>query len=369
MIVSPVLLQLQPMIKAVDSKTIVLGIVLFAGFFLVLIIAGRVSGGKKDQSGQEAKPMRFRKSTFRKKATAIGLSKIQISTLENFMENYTVRQPYALLKNSSQLDLILKKALADIDNQVSSPDVKESQRSTIYGIKQVVERQRQGRSSLSGSKQISINQSLMLSPESGGRFPSTVVGNLRDMLAVQIPRNEGLQEIRWKRGTKLNVFFWKSNGQSYSFLTKVAGYNALKGTTCLLLQHSNAVKQAHQRRYRRKTLERPTYFYPVRILTMGTGRKQEKKAFVETKNGALGTILDISAGGCAVKTSYPLLKGSLIKVEFETEKQKSVAAFGKVKNMTRAQPVGGIMNIMFTRLSRKNLNTINAYIYELEKKA
>lgn len=363
----PLLRELQPILKENSPQTIAIGIALFVGFFLVLIIGARVSGAGANETGKPSKPVKFRKSTFRKRAAAIGLTKTQVNTLENFMENYTVRDPYALLTNSSQLNLILKKALADIDSQVSSPAVKEAQRSTIYGIKQVVERAKHGPSGIRGTRQIGTGQNITINPESGGRYPSMIVGNLRDMLAAQVPREENGSEIRWKRGTKVGVFFWKANGQGYSFTTKVTGYNTVKATPCVLLQHSNSVKQAHQRKYRRKNLDRPAYFYPVRIITVGTGRNQQKKAFIESKNGALGTILDISAGGCAVKSSYPLSKGQLIKIEFETSKKKQVAAFGKVRNLTRVPPVGGVMNIMFTRVSRKHLNTINAFIYELEK--
>jgi len=366
-ILLPLLKELQPILKENSPRTIAIGASLFAAFFLLLLVGGKIFGKGQAETGKPSKPAKFRKSTFRKRAAAIGLTKTQINTLENFMENYTVRSPYALLTNSSQLDLILKKALADIDSQVSSPEVKESQRATIYGIKQAVERAVRGPSKIGGSRQIGTGQNLTLNPESGGRFSSMVVSNLRDMIAAHIPTNDGGSEIRWKRGTKVNVFFWKTNGQGYSFNSKVMGYNTIKGAPCVLLQHSNSVQQAHQRRYRRKSLERPSYFYPVRVMTLGTGKNQQKKAFVETKNGALGTILDISAGGCAIKTNYPLLKGQLIKVEFETSRKKQVAAFGKVRNLTRVQPVGGIMNIMFTRLSKRNLNAINAFIYELEK--
>jgi hypothetical protein len=101
----------------------------------------------------------------------------------------------------------------------------------------------------------------------------------------------------------------------------------------------------------------------VRILTLGSGREKARKAFVETKRGALGTVLEISAGGCSIHTNRPLTKGSLVKIDFETERKVSVSSFGKVVNL-RKEPAASIMHIMFTRVSRKNLNRINNYIYE-----
>ena len=56
--------------------------------------------------------------------------------------------------------------------------------------------------------------------------------------------------------------------------------------------------------------------------------------------------------------------GGLIKIDFETNRGVPVTSYGKVVGMRREEIMGYIMNIMFTRVSRKNLNSINAFVYE-----
>jgi hypothetical protein len=36
--------------------------------------------------------------------------------------------------------------------------------------------------------------------------------------------------------------------------------------------------------------------------------------------------------------------------------------------MTRMRPTGGLMHVMFTRISRTNMNKINSYIYSFENR-
>jgi len=170
--------------------------------------------------------------------------------------------------------------------------------------------------------------------------------------------------VRWQKWSPVHVFFWKSNGEGYSFESKITGYNSLKGVSAVFLQHSNKIAKAKQRKYRRRELDRPCYFYPVRVMVAGSGKNQTKKAFVETKRGSLGTVIEISAGGCSIRAARALPTGALIKVDFETYRGKPVSSYGKVVNTHKAGAEGQVMHIMFTRLSRNNLNHINEFVYD-----
>ena len=84
---------------------------------------------------------------------------------------------------------------------------------------------------------------------------------------------------------------------------------------------------------------------------------------VDPKKNALGTLLEVSSGGCSIKTNQPLKQGDLIRIQFEAERRNQVVAFGKVKAVQKQKPVGSLMHIQFTRLSKQNLIKINTYIY------
>ena len=260
----------------------------------------------------------------------------------------------------------MKRTILEIEHQPTTPQSREAQKLALYRIKQKIERNSNVKQGVSSTKQVKLGQRIAISPEGGGRYQSVITSNLRDMLGMQIPFDSNNKQLRWKKGTKVKTFFWRKNGQGFSFASKVIGYNVVRGIPSLFLQHSNSVKQAQQRRFRRKEINKPTYFYPVRIITTGVGRNQKKKAMVETRNNSLGTILEISAGGCSIRSNKPLGAGQLLKIEFETGVKQGVFAFGKVKNIRKIKPMGGIMHIMFTKVSRQYLNRINSFIYDFE---
>lgn len=270
----------------------------------------------------------------------------------------------SIFSSTQALDILLTKAITEIKAQTQSDAVKDAHINTIYRIKQAVETQSGSRQSVQSSNQLRVGQEISITAENQARYTSHVTGKLKNVLAAAIPVDETGNQIRWKKWTPVEVFFTRGAGKGFAFQTKVFGYNAVKGTNSVLLQHSNAVSAAAQRKFRRKELDRPAYFYAIQVMTVGTGKNAKKQAVPQTK-GALGTMLDISAGGCAVKTTFPLPPGSLIKLEFETERRRQVAVYGKVKNVRKAEPMGGVMHVMFTRISSKNLNRINSFVYDI----
>lgn len=352
------------LVQTADRSTMIIALVvvgaLFAGLIVLGVITNRRAAMKKSGGGGK-----FRKGTFKRRAARLGLSKTQIRALEFIIERYKVKNPYALLANSSQLDLYLRKALEGVDEQVSSEEVKEAQKLTLYRIKQVIERNSQRSGNYTSTRQLQVSQQIALTAEDGIRYKSRVLSVLRDGIAVEVPVDETGTQVRWRKWSPVTVFFWKRNGEGYSFQTKVTGYNMLKGKPAAFIQHTNRIIKAKQRKYRRRELDRPCYFYPVRVLTTGSGKNQTKKAFVETKRGALGTVIEVSAGGCSIRATRALQTGALIKVDFETARGRPVSSYGKVVNTQRGGLEGQIMHVMFTRLSRRNLNHINAFVYDL----
>ncbi len=358
-------------LKKQSSTSITIGIVVFFLFILMLIISGRSSGtGGQRKSGRVSgkDSGRYNRRLFRKKAAAMGLTKPETRTLEYLIKTYKVRDAQNLLKNSNTLNTTLKKALTRLEEDITPPNIREGQKLILYRIKQKIERNSEKKQLMTGTRQLNPGQKLHLSTPGGTRYESQVSSNLKDYLGVTIPRDDHGNQIRWKKWTKIQVFFWKHNGQGYSFESKVSGYNNIKGVPSLFLQHSKSIQQAQQRKHRRKPLGKPAYFYPIRIITSGYGKNQKRKAVVDTSTGILGTIIEISAGGLSMRASYPLGPGELLKIEFEAIDGEKIVAFGKTKSIRRIKPMGAVMHVMFTKVSQKNINSINSFIYELDGK-
>lgn len=355
-----------PTLQQGNTTSTLVAIGVFGLFILFLVIAG-MSGNNRPgtMGGSSGKPKKFSKRKFRRHASSRGLSKGETQLLENMIRRFRIQGPFALLNNGAILDSTLKRALKEVEESPMDPDEKEAQKLTLYRIKQKVERSTRGVKPPDSSRQLRMGQTVSIAVNEV-RYQCKITSNLQKSFGLTVPKDKSGTEIRWKKWTKVEAFFWRSNGQSFSFSTKILGYNVIRGVSSIFLQHSNSIKEAQQRRYRRKSMERPSYFYPIRLVSTGIGKNSKKKAIVDNHRGTLGTLLDISAGGCSLRSSYPLGKSELLKIEFETSQRQKVTVFGKVVGMDRMNPPGGIMHVMFTRISRANMNRINSFIYSFE---
>lgn len=361
------LLQTIPTLKQADTTSTIIAVSVFVLFVLFLVIAGNSGGGSSGTMGADRKPAKFSKRKFRRHASSRGLSHGETQLLERMIKRYKIQSAYGLLNNGPILDNALKKGLNEVQESPMHPDEQEAQKLTLYRIKQKIERSTRGVKPPDSSRRLRTGQAVSISVDQT-RYQSKITSNLQKSFGIEVPKDSRGGEIRWKKWTRAQIYFWRPNGQSFSFETKILGYNMIRGISSLFLQHSSSIKEAQQRKYRRKSIERPAYFYPIRIITTGLGKNASRKAIVNNRRGTLGTILDISAGGCAMRSSYPLERGELMKLEFETESRQKVIVFGKVMGMTRMRPTGGVMHVMFTRISRANMNRINSYIYNFETK-
>lgn len=355
-----ILLQVQIQLPQHNPTAIIVVLVGIAIAIFFFMVNSRKAGTHRTQGPSQ----KFTRGRFRRAAYARGLNQVQTKTLENLVLKYRPSAPMSVFASVQALDIILAKAIAEVKQQTQNEKVKEAHINTIYRIKQAIEQNVGRGQSVQSTDQIRTGQAISINTQDGGRYNSRITGKLRNVLAAEVPLDDTGNQLRWPKGTPVEVFFARGGGKGFAFQTKVAGYNVVKGANSVLLQHSSAVSAAAQRKYRRKLIDRPAYFYAIQVMTIGTGRNARRQAVPQTK-GALGTMLDVSAGGCAVKTTFPLPQNSLVKIEFETERHRPITVYGKVKNVRKAEPMGGVMHVMFTRVSSKNLNSINSYVYDI----
>ncbi len=237
----------------------------------------------------------------------------------------------------------------------------------IFQIKQTIERNTRKDVALRSTALLRPGQLLTITPEGSSAFSSKVISNMKDFLTVSTPAQPAGADTRWMRGTKLSVYLWRDSDAGYSFVSKVLGYDTVKGVPSVLIQHSRTLRREQRRRNRRREIMRQCFFYPIRIVETGQGRKLERKASVEQNLRALGIVVDLSSGGCAIQTLNPFNRGRLVMVEFDIDRQAPIRAFGKVIHVHRKQGRGGVMHIMFTRVTRQHLNRISEFVYDFSR--
>ncbi|MDA3851274.1 MAG: PilZ domain-containing protein [Spirochaetaceae bacterium] len=351
--------------KKNDPKSLITFGIVVGVAILFIALANMVSGnGPNGVKG--SLPSDFSRRKFRKEGFKIGLTKDQLKLLEGFIKSYSVRRPYDLLKNSRTLNNTLGRALRDLGHMEAPPSVVEARKLELYRIKQLLERLEPEETLMQSTKDLSLSQRITIEKDKDKRFNSIITANLKEFYCVKVPTNSYGEQIRWNKGTKISVSLWTQKGEEVHFISKLLGYNSVKKITSILLGHSKRVSRSNLRRYRRKKLQRPVNVYPIRVIERMEGRRIKKEAVVDKNLGRSGTMIDLSAGGCALTTTKPLKKGDICKLVFEPEQGNPVNTFGKVVDIKMQSRIRASLHIMFTRASTKNLNRINEFVYDFQ---
>lgn len=331
----------------------------FGGVVLLILVGALVSRSRRGRSPEEMR--RYGRHLFRRTAKSLGLTAVQAETLERLVEATKIRQPFLVFSSPALLDDVLRRGLYSIEaNRTGSEEEREARKAVIFGIKQAIERNARRSTVLRSTHLVKPGQVLAIGTGSGGRFQSRVVSNMKDFLTILAPAADG---TRWPRGTPVDIYFWREGDAGYTFRSKVLGYDTVKGVSCVLVQHSKTLRKEQRRKARRKALMRACFYYPVKITDAGGARR----AVIEHSLRALGTVVDLSTGGCAIQTLSPFEPGRLVMVEFDIERKTPIRAFGKVRGVRRQGARGGVMHIMYTRVTRQYLNRICEFVYDFAR--
>jgi c-di-GMP-binding flagellar brake protein YcgR len=330
----------------------------FGGVVLLIIIGALVNRFRGGRTPAEIQ--RYSRHLFRRTAKSMGLTTAQSDTLERLVAATKTRQPFLVFSSPALLDDVLRRGLYSIDaNTTASEEEREARKSIVFGIKQAIERNARRGTVLRSTHLVKPGQVLAVGTESG-TFQSRVVSNMKDFLTILAPAADG---ARWPRGTPVDIHFWREGDAGYTFRSKVLGYDTVKGVPCVLVQHTKTLRKEQRRRARRKAIMRACFYYPVRINDTGG----QRRAVIEHNLRGLGTVVDLSTGGCAIQTLSPYEPGRLVMVEFDIERKTPIRAFGKVRGVRREGARGGVMHVMYTRVTRQYLNRICEFVYDFSK--
>ena len=354
------------LIGSADQNTLLYFGIAIGAVVLLILVGALVSRWRGPRTAAEAQ--KHSSAFFRRTGRSMGLPASHVEALENLVRITKVKQPLLVFSSAGMLDDVLKKGLYSVEAARGiSDEERERRKAVLFQIKQIIEGGARKGAVLRSSVLLKPGQLLTVSPAAGGHFASKVVSNMRDFLTISAPAGAAGVEMRWMRGTPLAVYLWRENDAGYSFQSKVLGYDTLKGLSCVLIQHSKTLRREQRRKARRRQIMRACFYYPIRITESGSARKPERKASVEQNLRTLGTVADLSAGGCAIQTLSPFDKGKLVMVEFDIDRKAPIRAFGKVMSVHRRKGRGGIMHVMFTGVTRQYLNRICSFVYDFTR--
>jgi len=325
-------------------------IVVVAIIFLNLFLKKR-DGNKPETSGSKRKFLSA--LAFHKLTKSIGLNHEQTKMLDFVFKNDDVVDPVKSISTPALLDHHFRYAYRVIE-QKTNPAYLQHELAVLFSTRNILENSTIG--ALSSTNEIREDTTLIISTGKD-KINANVIINEPDYLGIETPKNVLGSYIKIPRGARLSVLFFTRNNKGFSFETRVIGQSFTHGRSTLRLAHSSQLRYLSQRRFRR----RQTVIACFMNLVYVEGSKKKQRLVVD-KRRISGNIMDISVGGCSIKTTAPVQVGVRFKVEFVIG-ENTVAALGQVLR-TNKTSIATIIHIKFLRVTQKSMNLVNAFVYD-----
>ncbi len=314
----------------------------------------------ESRSSQPKQPA-FQASGFRRVGHALGLSGEEIAFLESYGRKLNVSSPEYTLRNPQALEDFLREVYQDIETHSESQALADQRAALLFRVRERIDMARSAGKHVDSTLSLPVGTVLTCITADGDHYTSRIAASSPEGMACEVPLDGFGQELRFRRGTRMNTFFYLGNQNGFSFQTKVSGYTRVRGASAMVLRHSDRVTPLPVREHKRKSLSRPCDFTPVTVVVVKNGSKTGKKA-VLGKRSLPGQIVDISAGGASIRSANPLEEGEYLKIDFMGRKER-LSAIGRVVRLNRVKGAGGVMHVQFAKVSRQDLNRILSMVY------
>ncbi len=308
---------------------------------------------------------KYKRRAFRREALTIGLSMNQIRLLETCISLFNIKHPFNLLIPSPILVNTIGKALIKFSSMHQNELTIEKQKLDLYRIIQKVEHYAKRKKLKISSTQIKIGEYITIilrtKKEQESRMEMPVSLNTKEFLGIDL--DQSVYRKLTGKNTRVTIHIHEDN-KKFILDSRTLGIMQIDGRDVLMLHHGTGILANEQRIHTRRKLRCRCTFYQVRVIESGRKRKKVSQAVVDTKNKMTGHTIEISPGGCTIESCHRVITGTLIKMEITLlRNDERVEVFGKVKNFRSNARRRCIKNIMFTKITAKNLNKINALFY------
>ncbi|GAB1481610.1 hypothetical protein MASR2M78_04250 [Treponema sp.] len=333
------------------------------GIVILIILNIRKNG---IGGGSGSAPRRFSRWAFKRTAASYGLDSIQTNFLESVLRKSNVVDPDATLANAGLLDRYFKRSYRDIDATADTEAVAEENKAILFSIREAIESTQGVSAKVSSTRRLPDGMAANLTSPKGESHPVRIISAKGEQIVIDTPRSAIGTPLRFSKGTKLTLSFYAKSSQGYRFETRVVGQTETARGPALELAHSDKVVSLPNRRHRRKETRLSCFFSLVRIEERRVGKKIEKKSMVDERR-SMGTIMDISAGGCSIKSAAAMPTGAYLKIEFDDIQGRTLAALGRIVRTNKAGSIGGIMHIQFAKVPRRTRNAICAIVFSYDQ--
>ena len=315
----------------------------------------------KGKGKTQVTPRKFTAFTLYRIASAYGLDREQSKLLEFVFRNDAVADPERVMNNLPLLDRHFKRAYRTIEKNSETEEDAQERLAKLFALRNTIEVS--AGSNDSSPPKLSENTPAVLVIEKDS-YPVKVISSRGQSVVIDIPRNSLGTPVRIGKGTKITLSFFTKSSKGFSFAGHIVGSIDTDHGPGIQINHTGKLKPLVKRMYRRKQASIKSEFFLVRLDDSG-GKKKPPKLIVDTKKFT-GVVLDISIGGCSLKTSAPIQVGSRLKISIDYDENQFIHVLGQVLRTNRSGAVGTILHIKFLKVPRRAFNSISAMVFEYD---
>jgi len=350
--------QLQEERLALEAMIFLIGVGVVVAVMVVITILknkGKLSALSEGRVSVKRRRRGFSAFALHRIAGDIGLDRDKTKMLEFVLRNDNVTDPARSIDSPDLMDRHFKRAYRLIEKTSISEDEMNSRLSVLFATRNIIENYTDT-VTISSTRQIQENTSAMIIL-GDNNYPTKIISSQGEVLIVEHPGNNKGGYASIPKGSKITLAFFTKSSKGFSVASRVIDSMETMNRRIMKLAHSGKIKKLSSRRFRRRQTVISTGFYLVGLETIG------RKRLIVDKRQFVGSIMDISAGGCSIRTGTPIKPGQKLKIEFTQEDDFTVAALGEVLRTNRTG-YNTVMHIKFLKIPRKSLNFINAMVYE-----
>lgn len=289
----------------------------------------------------------------------ISLTRQEALLLYNICFRQKARNIYYLWNDEEYLDGLLREEFLRLRQKNAEADIYE-----VFKLKSRLERIERMQHSIPSSHNIPEGETLTL-PATGGRFYSFKIRkNDQDSLVLEVPKNLEGTEFCPKPLDKIVMTYMTKRGTQYVLSSRVIRFqHGAGGVHEMVINHSNAVSMQNRRQWKRINIGNKCLFSAVE---KKTGRRGEV-TYSPKENKYEGTLADVSAGGCMIKTQLPIKRDQKLWIKINLPERGEFEAYGLIVSAQKNNETNEFaLHISFIEIDEKDRNDIFAFVYNYQ---
>jgi hypothetical protein len=319
-------------------------------------------GGAKNSSGFTM-PRQFSGFTLRSIAKNYDLTKEQTKMLEYIFAKNGVSKPREVLADPVITDKHFRRVYQSMVSKSGygiEDSVIQKELSRLFSTRNAIEASPESLHNAS-APEIGYGTKVVLSVNDK-TYPLKIDMIRGEVIMVICPLNPLGEPLKFQKGARADLNYFDDMNHGFLQACRILDVvSAPRRPPILQLLTEGRPKILFKRKNRRRSINIACEFWVVTLTKTGSDSLSQTNMTVGNRK-FFGEILNISPGGCSIRTRGLLKPGLRLKISLDYNK-KTVVVLGQVLRINRGSSITSFVHIKFIKGSVKALNIINAVVY------